>query len=202
MFFQLSQRGHAALSSPFLYEVTENGDQGSRQKGRGHFARHKGYGHALEDGVEEDYRRSHYHGCSRKEHGPEADYACLYHCLFEGHPLGELQVNEIDEDYGVSHHNAGSGNETDHGGGGKEGPENRMTGKDADEAQGDGGHDNKGDLEGFEPSHHHNVDEDQDGAKGKAQITEDFVTDMPLPIPFDGILSSSHGWMAEYCFIS
>ena len=83
-------------------------------------------------------------------------------------PFGDFQVDEVHQDDGITHYDAGPGDKPDHGGGRKKGPHQGMAGQDADERQRDGGHDHQRHDEGFEPAHHHDVDQDQNHPEGQS----------------------------------
>ena len=46
----------------------------------------------------------------------------------------------------------------------------------------------RGVEKGFEPAHHHDVDEDQDRGEGDPQVPKNLVGDMPFSVPFEGVL--------------
>ncbi len=62
-----------------------------------------------------------------------------------------------------------------------------MSGQDADECEGYRQHDDDGGDEAFEPGDDEHVHEDEDDAEGDAHVAEDFVGDLPLAIPLDGV---------------
>jgi len=41
-------------------------------------------------------------------------------------------------------------------------------------------------FKGLEPAHDQDIDQDEYGGKGKAEVPEDLVRDMPFPVPFHG----------------
>ena len=76
----------------------------------------------------------------------------------------------------------------------KNAPDHGMGRQDPDEGQGNGRHDDQGHREGLEPGHNQDIDEDQDGGEGDAQVPEDLPGDLPLSVPHqEGLLGQGRG---------
>ena len=57
---------------------------------------------------------AHYHGGRREHHGSEADGPGVYDSLVQRHALFDAKLDKIHQNDGISYHNAGSGDKTDH----------------------------------------------------------------------------------------
>ena len=98
---------------------------------------------------------------------------------------------EIHQQNGVTHDDTRQGNPTYHGGRGElttqsQGKENGMHGNNAQQGQGDGRHDERGNAEVAEFPNHQNVDQHQGRTKGHAHVTEGLVSDRPFTGPLEG----------------
>ena len=111
---------------PTLVHEVEDGHRHAREDQGSDLAGHQRDGQPLEDWIEEDHRGPHHHGGGGEHHGAEAHRPGVNHRLVQGHPLGDAQLDEIHQDDGVSHHDPGPGDETDHAGGGEKGAHGPM----------------------------------------------------------------------------
>ena len=66
-----------------------------------------------------------------------------------------------------------------------------------DERERNRGHNGDGCLEGLKPSHHKDVNQDEDGGKRQSEITEDLVRDVPFPVPLYGVLLGREGLVGD-----
>ncbi len=70
----------------------------------------------------------------------------------------------------------------------------------SNQAERNGDHNDQRSHEGFEPTDHQDVNQDEDGTKGQAQVAENLNRDMPLSVPFHGglLVGERHGRIVNF----
>ena len=155
----------------------------AREQQRCHFSRHQRNGQPLEDRVEQDDRRADDDGGGGEGHRAEAHRAGVDHGVLDRHAVADAQLDEVDQDDRVPHHDPGAGNEADHRGGGEERAERGVRRQDADQRERDRQHDRHRARERLEPADHQDVDQHDHGRERDAEIAEHLVGDVPLAVP-------------------
>ena len=100
------------------------------------------------------------HGGGGEHHRAEAHRARVDDGLLERHALAQPQLDEVDQDDRVAHHDAGAGDEADHRRGREERAHRRVRRQDADQRERNRRHDQERRRERLEPADDQDVDQD------------------------------------------
>ena len=118
----------------------------------------------------------------------------------ERHALRHLQADEVHQQDGVAHDDAGQRNHADHAGGGVLRAEQRMAGHHANDGQRNRRHDDQRRQVAAELRHHQQVDQDQAHAIGRAHVAKGFKGDLPFAVPLQRVVAQRILGRAEEVF--
>ena len=120
--------------------------------------------------------------------------------VFERSAFTHLQIDEVDQQDGVAHDDAGQRDHADHAGGRVLRAQQGVAWHHANDGQRDRRHDDQRREVAAELRHHQQVDEDQAHGVGGAHVAEGLKGDLPFAIPFDGVVAQRIRGLAHKIF--
>ena len=107
----------------------------------------------------------------------------------ERHTLFDLQVDEVHQQNGVAHDDAGQRNHANHAGRGVLRTQQRVARHNADDGQRNRRHDDQRYQIGAKLRYHQQVDQDQADRVGRAHVAEGLVSDLPFAVPLERVVA-------------